>query len=198
MKNILKVWKKIWGYEKVLFGYEKKLTFENFRFHTLGYEKIGCFFLMPPHQQRRTSLEDWWPAASKRPPHNSAAAKTPQPIHTSPGPSQNPHTQTQPTTVVTTQPKPRSGPHYWTEFGCWSKVLKTEGGISLKFSRPTPPLVHSRVQARVREAPRSWWCCLLVLDSVTYTPQCICHPRPRVYVKRGVWSKSLLSPKNLK
>ncbi len=38
MKNILKVWKKIrvwncfWGYEKVLFGYEKKLTFENSNF----------------------------------------------------------------------------------------------------------------------------------------------------------------------
>jgi len=29
--------------EKVPFGYEQKLTFENFRFHTLGYENIGCF-----------------------------------------------------------------------------------------------------------------------------------------------------------
>jgi hypothetical protein len=29
--------------------------------------------------------------ASKRPPHRNAAAKTPQPIHTSPGPAQNPH-----------------------------------------------------------------------------------------------------------
>ena len=52
MKKIFKVWKrfegmkKIWRYEKVLFGYEKTLTFENFRFHTLGYENVGCFFLM--------------------------------------------------------------------------------------------------------------------------------------------------------
>ena len=53
----------------------------------------------PPHQQRKTALEDVimsficscrnknrWPAASKRPPHNRAAANTPPPIHTSPGP----------------------------------------------------------------------------------------------------------------
>ena len=34
------------GYEKVPFGYEKKPIFANFPFHTLGYENIGCFFLM--------------------------------------------------------------------------------------------------------------------------------------------------------
>jgi hypothetical protein len=41
------------GNGKLIFGYEKRLTFANFRFHTLegrfhtlGYEKIGCFFLM--------------------------------------------------------------------------------------------------------------------------------------------------------
>jgi len=40
----------------------------------------------------------------------------PQPIHTSPGPAQNPHTLTQPTADDTTQPKPRSNSHYGTEF----------------------------------------------------------------------------------
>ena len=34
------------GSEKVPFGYEKKPVFENFQFHTLGYENFGCFFLM--------------------------------------------------------------------------------------------------------------------------------------------------------
>jgi len=34
------------GSEKVPFGYEKKPVFENFPFHTLGYENFGCFFLM--------------------------------------------------------------------------------------------------------------------------------------------------------
>jgi hypothetical protein len=34
------------GHEKVPFGYEKKPTFENFQFHTLGYGNIGCFSLM--------------------------------------------------------------------------------------------------------------------------------------------------------
>jgi hypothetical protein len=33
------------GMKKYLLGI-KKTTFEKFRFHTLGYEKIGCFFLM--------------------------------------------------------------------------------------------------------------------------------------------------------
>jgi hypothetical protein len=42
--------------------------------------------------------------------------KTPQTIHTSPGPAQNPHTPTQPTAAATTQPKPRSNSHYGTEF----------------------------------------------------------------------------------
>ena len=46
MKKNFKVWNCFWGYEKVPFGYEKKLTFENFPFHTLGYENIGCFVLM--------------------------------------------------------------------------------------------------------------------------------------------------------
>jgi hypothetical protein len=40
--------KKLWS-EKVPFGYEKKPVFENFPFHTLGYENFGCFFLMPTH-----------------------------------------------------------------------------------------------------------------------------------------------------
>ena len=48
----------------------------------------------------------------ERPPHSNAAAKTPQPIHTSPGPAQNTHTPTQPTADATTQPKPRSNSHY--------------------------------------------------------------------------------------
>jgi hypothetical protein len=30
-------------------------------------------------------------------------------------------------------------------------------------------------------------CCLLVLDSVTSTPQCIRQPRPRVYLKKGTY-----------
>ena len=34
------------GSEKVPFGYEKKPVFENFQFHTLGYENFGCYFLM--------------------------------------------------------------------------------------------------------------------------------------------------------
>jgi hypothetical protein len=41
-----KVKKNLWS-EKVPFGYEKKPVFENFPFHTLGYENFGCFFLMP-------------------------------------------------------------------------------------------------------------------------------------------------------
>ena len=61
--------------------------------------------IAPPHQQRRT-------AASKRPPHSNAAAKTTQPIHTSPGPAQNPHTPTQPTAAATTKTKPRSNSQY--------------------------------------------------------------------------------------
>ena len=31
--------------EKVPFGYEQKLTFENFRFHTLGMKKSAVFSL---------------------------------------------------------------------------------------------------------------------------------------------------------
>jgi hypothetical protein len=42
MKNFKKI---LWS-EKVPFGYEKKPVFENFPFHTLGYENFGCFFLM--------------------------------------------------------------------------------------------------------------------------------------------------------
>jgi hypothetical protein len=42
MKNFKK---NLWS-EKVPFGYEKKPVFENFPFHTLGYENFGCFFLM--------------------------------------------------------------------------------------------------------------------------------------------------------
>jgi hypothetical protein len=38
-----------------------------------------------------------------------------QRIHTSPGPAQTPHTLPQPT-AATAQSKPRSGPHYGTEF----------------------------------------------------------------------------------
>ena len=34
-------------------------------------------------------------------------------------------------------------------------------------------------------------CCLLVLDSVTSTPQCICQPRPSVYLKEGMYHTSL-------
>ncbi len=43
-------------------------------------------------------------------------SKDAQPIHTSPGPAKNPHTPTQPTAAVTTQPKPRSNSQYGTEF----------------------------------------------------------------------------------
>jgi hypothetical protein len=42
MKKVKKI---LWS-EKVPFGYEKKPVFENFPFHTLGYENFGCFFLM--------------------------------------------------------------------------------------------------------------------------------------------------------
>jgi hypothetical protein len=42
----MKKFKKILWSEKVPFGYEKKPVFENFPFHTLGYENFGCFFLM--------------------------------------------------------------------------------------------------------------------------------------------------------
>jgi hypothetical protein len=77
----------------------------------------------PPHPHALPHLTNsdglrWktWPAASKRPPHSNAAAKTPQPIHTSPGPTQTPHTPAQPTADATTQPKPRSSSHYGTEF----------------------------------------------------------------------------------
>ena len=43
--------------EKVPLGYEKKLTFENFRFHTLGYEKIGCFFPVEFTSPEQTRLQ---------------------------------------------------------------------------------------------------------------------------------------------
>ena len=49
MKLLYKGMKKVkffLGSEKVPFGYEKKPVFENFPFHTLGYENFGCFFLM--------------------------------------------------------------------------------------------------------------------------------------------------------
>jgi hypothetical protein len=44
-QGMKKVKKNLWS-EKVPFGYEKKPVFENFPFHTLGYENFGCFFLM--------------------------------------------------------------------------------------------------------------------------------------------------------
>jgi hypothetical protein len=44
-QGMKKVKKNLW-FEKVPFGYEKKPVFENFPFHTLGYENFGCFFLM--------------------------------------------------------------------------------------------------------------------------------------------------------
>jgi hypothetical protein len=34
---------------------------------------------------------------------------------------------------------------------------------------------------QVQPGERERLCCLLVLDSVTSAPQCICQPRPRVY-----------------
>ena len=34
------------GMKKYLLGMKKKPIFANFPFHTLGYENIGCFFLM--------------------------------------------------------------------------------------------------------------------------------------------------------
>jgi hypothetical protein len=34
-------------------------------------------------------------------------------------------------------------------------------------------------------------CCLLVLDSVTFTPQWIRQPRPRVYLNEGTYHKRL-------
>ena len=34
-------------------------------------------------------------------------------------------------------------------------------------------------------------CCLLVLDSVTFTPHCIRQPRPRVYLKEGTYHTRL-------
>jgi hypothetical protein len=39
-------------------------------------------------------------------------------IITSPGPTETPHTPTEPTASATTQPKPRSSSHYGTELGC--------------------------------------------------------------------------------
>jgi hypothetical protein len=42
----------LWS-EKVPFGYEKKPVFENFPFHTLGYENFGCFFLMTGRRGRK-------------------------------------------------------------------------------------------------------------------------------------------------
>jgi hypothetical protein len=42
----MKKFKFFLGSEKIPFGYEKKPVFENFPFHTLGYENFGCFFLM--------------------------------------------------------------------------------------------------------------------------------------------------------
>jgi hypothetical protein len=44
-QGMKKLKKNLWS-EKVPFGYEKKPVFENFPFHTLGYENFGCFFLM--------------------------------------------------------------------------------------------------------------------------------------------------------
>ena len=59
MKLLYKGMKKVQfflGSEKVPFGYEKKPVFENFPFHTLGYENFGCFFLMK---------EELWEAAKE-------------------------------------------------------------------------------------------------------------------------------------
>jgi hypothetical protein len=47
------------------------------------------------------------------------ATSHPMMMITSPGPAQTPHTPTQPTAAATTQPKPRSNPHYGTEFLYW-------------------------------------------------------------------------------
>jgi hypothetical protein len=72
--------------------------------------------IAPPHQHQQTVLEDRWPATSERPPHNISTTKMPQRIHTSPGPAQTPPTPPPPPTAATVQSKPRSGPHYGTEF----------------------------------------------------------------------------------
>jgi hypothetical protein len=53
MKKVKKI---LWS-EKVPFGYEKKPVFENFPFHTLGYENFGCFFLMIALKHRQTDNE---------------------------------------------------------------------------------------------------------------------------------------------
>jgi hypothetical protein len=41
-----RVWNCFWEYEKYFLGMKKNWLFENFQFHTLGYENIGCFFLI--------------------------------------------------------------------------------------------------------------------------------------------------------
>ena len=43
----------------------------------------------------------------------------------------------------------------------------------------------------VRESKIDDVVCLLVLDSVTSTPQCIRQPRPRVYLKEGTYHTRL-------
>ena len=68
------VWKNGWGMKLiglhlhnslVPFGYEKNPIFAKKKFHTLGYENIGCFFLMRRRALRRAlqvperSLDEW-------------------------------------------------------------------------------------------------------------------------------------------
>jgi hypothetical protein len=55
-KGMKKFKKKLWS-EKVPVGYEKKPVFENFPFHTLGYENFGCFFLMLFSKDHRKQSE---------------------------------------------------------------------------------------------------------------------------------------------
>jgi hypothetical protein len=87
-----------------------------------------------------------------RPPANGPPTATPQPIHTSPGPTQTPHTPTEPTAAATTQPKPSSSSHYGTEFSYCSTYY------SCVYKKHTPhansALLFHTISARHPKQPR--------------------------------------------
>jgi hypothetical protein len=115
----------------------------------------------PPHPHASSHLTnndrlrwktDGLPPANG-PPHNRAAAKTTQHIHTSPGPAQTPHAPPQPAEASTTHPKPRSGPHYGTEFS-------SSAAASGPTSGATGSATHgggSRARCLLLEVPCKTW-----------------------------------------
>jgi hypothetical protein len=96
---------------------------------------------------------DWYSPVSKQPPHSNDTAKTTQPIHTSQGHNQTPHTPTEPTAATTTQPKPRSSSHYTV---VWFAPLQPVGQLN-----PRHLLGHMHLCRHARKArlhQKCSWC----------------------------------------